>query len=250
VISTGLMGLLIGAIVLAQFKRSERARKDIAKRAVDSSHTSSAGLYVREPAEDLAPTILPKSGTAGRNFGGYLRSNVLELEGRYVCFRPAFTLTGVISAYLMVLRWDDAESCLTFEEEGRADAGHTQRGRVYIPDGRPFISFVTVERGAIRLITVSRPEKQEPGRGLIMTLSNPSGMQFTPASAPVVLRRVENNVTQLGFIPPGAPDYDAYRRELETVIPAFGFFATSPGSGPGTERLAKTAGDARLSIAR
>jgi hypothetical protein len=141
----------------------------------------------------------------------------------------------------MVVRWDDAESCLTFEEEGRADAGHTQRGRVYIPDGRPFISFVTVERGAIRLITVSRPEKQVPARGLIMTLSNPSGMQFTPASAPVVLRRVENNVTQLGFISPGAPDYDAYRRELETVIPAFGFF---------TESLAKTPEDARLSIVR
>jgi len=34
------------------------------------------------------------------------------------------------------VRWDDAASCLTFEEKDRADAGHTQRGRVYIPDGR------------------------------------------------------------------------------------------------------------------
>jgi hypothetical protein len=31
------------------------------------------------------------------------------------------------------------------------------------------MSFVTVERGAIRLIMVSRPDGKEPGRGLIMT---------------------------------------------------------------------------------
>jgi hypothetical protein len=115
-----------------------------------------------------------------------------------------------------------------FEERQRVDAGHTQKGRIYIPDGRPFMSFVTVERGALRLIMVSRPESDMPARGLITTLSNPAGMHFTPASAPIVLKRVVDQTPQLGFIQPGAQDYETYRRDLEKVIPAFGFFAAAP----------------------
>ena len=41
---------------------------------------------------------------------GYTRANVEALEGRYVCFRPAFSATDVISAYLMFVHWDEAES--------------------------------------------------------------------------------------------------------------------------------------------
>jgi hypothetical protein len=37
---------------------------------------------------------------------------------------------------------------------------------------------------------VSRPTQGEPARGLIMTLSNPIGRQFTPACALIVLRRL------------------------------------------------------------
>jgi len=148
VITSGLIGLAIGAMVLAAFKRSERARHDIVEQAVDGARAGIPGCVVLPPAEDLDPATPSRSDVAAQNYGGYSRANVAHLEGCYVCFRPAFTLPGVITAYLMDLRWDDAASCLTFEESGRADAGHTQRGRVYIPDGRPFISFVTVERGA------------------------------------------------------------------------------------------------------
>jgi hypothetical protein len=176
---------------------------------------------------------------------------VEELEGCYVCFRPGFTAADHINAYLVVIRWDEAESCLVFEEQGRADASHTQKGRIYIPDGCPFLNLVTNEKGAIRLITVSRPGKQEPARGLIMTLSNPTGMHFTPASAPIVLKRVPSETPQIGFIRPDSPDYDAYRRELETVMPAFGLLSTvtPPAAKPEAE-LARSAEDVRLSVVR
>jgi hypothetical protein len=177
--------------------------------------------------------------------------NVEELEGRYVCFRPGFTLADLINAYLVVIRWNEAESCLMFEEQGRADASHSQKGRIYIPDGCPFINLVTIEKGAIRLITVSRPKKQEPARGLIMTLSNPSGMHFTPASAPIVLRRIPGEIPQLGYIRPDSPDYDSYRRELETVMPAFGLLAMIPRHVAEPEAgLARSAEDVRLSVVR
>jgi hypothetical protein len=149
------------------------------------------------------------------------------------------------------IRWDEAESCLVFEEQNRADASHIQKGRIYIPDGCPFLNFVTNEKGAIRLITVSRPEKEEPARGLIMTLSNPSGMHFTPASAPIVLKRVPSEIPQIGFIRPGSPDYDAYRRELETVMPAFGLLSMVPPPAAEPEAgLARSTEDVRLSVVK
>jgi hypothetical protein len=228
VMTSGLIGLAIGAMVLWAFKRSERARHDDVEQAAQSVRAGIPGLAALPAAEELDPAAASRAEVSARNYGGYLRTNVAHLEGRYVCFRPAFTAPGVISAYLVDVRWDDAASCLTFEEKDRADAGHTQRGRVYIPDGRPFISLVTVEGGAIRLVTVSRPEQGESARGLIMTLSNPSGMNFTPAGAPIVLKRVADKIPQLGFIRPDAPDYEFYRQELEAVTPAFGFFASAP----------------------
>ena len=234
VLMTSLIGIAIGAMVLWAFKRSERARHDIVEQAT------------LPPADSLDPVVASTSDVAAQNYGGYSRASVKGLEGCYVCFRPAFTRPGVITAYLVDLRWDEAASCLTFEESGRADAGHTQQGRVYIPDGRPFISFVTVERGALRLVTVSRLELPQSARGLMMTLSNPGGMHFTPVSAPVVFKRIVDKVPQLGFIDPEASDYESYRQELEAVAPDFGFFATAPRRVSGTE--ARPAGEPRLSL--
>jgi hypothetical protein len=243
--NTGITGAVIGVMVLAAFRKSERARKD------DAAHARLAGGYTSSPVESLEPFVPSSSGGAAQNFGAYSRLNVERLEGCYVCFRPGFTVADLINAYLVAIRWDEAESCLMFEEQGRADASHTQKGRIYIPDGCPFMNLVTIEKGAIRLMTVSRPENQEPARGLVMTLSNPSGMHFTPASAPIVLKRVPREIPQLGFIRPDSPDYEAYRRELETVMPEFGLLSmvprptAEPEAGP-----ARSAEDVRLSVVR
>ena len=242
--NTGIIGAVIGLMVIAAFRKSERARKNDAALAGLAAYTSA-------PAENIETVVLSGSGVAPRNLGAYSRANVEEMEGRYVCFRPGFTVADVISAYLMVIRWDEAESCLIFEEQGRADASHTQKGHIYIPDGSPFMNLVTIEKGAIRLITVARPGKQEPARGLITTLSNPSGMHFTPASAPIVLRRILGEVPQLGFVRPDSLDYDAYLRDLEKVTPEFGLMRVVPraaaelDAGPSI-----SAGESRLSIVR
>jgi hypothetical protein len=164
-------------------------------------------------------------------------------------FRPAFTSSDVINSYLIVVRWDETASCLVFEEQDRVDAGHLQTGRVYIPDGRPFMSFVTVEKGALRLIMVSRSDGRESARGLIMTPSSSSGTQFIPASAPIVLSRVVDEIPQLGFIRPGNPDYDRYCEELEKVVSAYGFFAPAPHPAPAVEAASiQPADDERLSV--
>jgi hypothetical protein len=243
--NTGLTGVVVGAIVLMALKQSERARKvvvDVAThaRVADSRPSLPAETFGVQSASD---------GVAPQYLGGYSRLNAEELEGCYICFRPGFSVPNLITAYIVHIHWDEFESCLMFEEQGRADAAHTQKGRVYIPDGRPFLSLVTAEKGALRLIMVSRPDKQEPARGLIMTLSNPGGLHFTPASAPIILRRVVGQIPRTGYIGPDLPEYDAYRRELDTVIPAFGLLGTAPQpSVPIATALTKAPQGVRLSV--
>jgi hypothetical protein len=149
-LSTGVTGFIVGAMVLAVFNKSERVRKDSAERAVEGSREDLPMVHAPSLAKDLEDQVLSGS-EAAQKLGGYSRASVEALEGRYACFRPAFSSSDVINAYLMFVHWDETESCLTFEERERVDAGHAQTGRVYIPDGRPFMSFVTVEKGRCAL---------------------------------------------------------------------------------------------------
>ena len=248
VISTGLIGAAIGAMVLAAFRQSERVRKDVAESVVDTPRPSASDGRAAAP---FGKVELPPCSDAAQNLGGYRRANVEVLEGRYLCLRPAFSVRNVIAAYVVTLHWEDSESCLIFEEQGRVDAGYTQRGRVYIPDGKPYMSLLTVEGGAIRLIMVSRPDGARSARGLITTLSNPGGVHFTPVSAPLVLKRLASETPQLGFIKPDSEDYASYWRELEAVMPDYANFAIASG-GPGLAetRTIKAAEEVRLSIVR
>jgi hypothetical protein len=137
-----------------------------------------------------------------------------------------FTKPEFINAYLVKIRWDAKQSCLTFEETDRADSAHIQQGKVYIPFGKPFMNLVTNERGDVRLIMVSRPDSQGVARGLIMTLSLPGGVNYIPASVPIVLRRVgKQELPRLGFVKPEDPEYSIYQKELLGVLPAFGVLA-------------------------
>lgn len=242
VANTGLIGAAIGAMVLAAFRRSERVRRDVAEHAAAAPPPLLGGQTgpITDPVGSPRSTALPA-------LGGYARGNVTELEGSYLCFRPAFSSSGVINAYKVSLHWDDAECCLMFEEQGRVDAGHTQKGPIYIPEGKPFLSLMTIERGAVRLIMVSRPNGTASARGLITTLSNPGGVQFTPVSAPLVLKRVPEAQPQLGFIKPNSPDYAFYRQELDAVMPDYGFFATPPGNS-GRTVSAKAVSDGRFLV--
>jgi hypothetical protein len=114
---------------------------------------------------------------------------------------------------------------LVFQEEDRADRLHTQSGQVFIPDGKPFVSLVTINKGAVRIITVSRPDHQGIARGMIFTLSNPKGMNFIPACTPIVLQKMGSEALAIGLLKPGTPEYTRYIQELVNVSPDFAYAA-------------------------
>ena len=208
-------GIVVGAMVIAMFKKSARR----AQVAASPQISPRADEWEANPA---------KGSWAEIALGGYSHTHVRELEGRYVCFRPTFVNPEIINAYLLTIRWDMKQSCLTFQEDARADSAYIQRGQISIPEGKPYINFVTMDKGDVRLITVSRPDSQGLARGLILTLSNPRGMHFTPASTPVVIKRIGEQVPHLGFVHPEAPDYDFYKAHLLNVVPNYGVIGRPP----------------------
>jgi hypothetical protein len=223
--TTGAAGIVLGVIVLTVFPRSIRSEQTAARLMIIPSANISAALPALEDPTSQALADAAGRGNSGasRDLGGYNRASVEDLEGRYVCFRPAFSHPEVINAYLVAIRWDERRSCLIFEEQSRPDSMHTQQGLVYVPDGKPFISLVTIDKGSMRLLMVARPDGGL-ARGLMMTLANPDGTHFIPASAPVVLRRVGETMPQLGFVHRNAPDYDLYLMQLRSIAPHFGMF--------------------------
>ncbi len=223
----GITGLVLGAIVLAIFPRSIRANERTA--VFNAGHP----MLTKVDAEALGePSSKPTSTMnhveprgALKDLGGYSRESVEELQGRYVCFRPMFINPDIINAYEVTVRWDEKRASLVFEERNRSDSSHSQLGQVYIPDGRPFMSLVTIDKGAVRVIMVTRPDYLGVARGLMLTLSNPGGIYFIPASAPVVLQRLNETSPQFGFVHPDSSDYKMYLDQLNGVAPDFALVA-------------------------
>lgn len=153
-----------------------------------------------------------------KELGGYSLCAVTEMQGTYLCIRPLFGEPEVVTAYLILVRWDDRQSCLCFAEHDRWDTRYTQAGRVHITFGTSFVNFVTVDRGSIRVVMVSQPDNYGFARGLITTLHNPRGMWLIPTSAPVVLKRLEEGEKpRLGLVQPGMPDYETYKALIDSV---------------------------------
>lgn len=230
IVPLGIAGFVLGAIVLAIFPRSIRSNR--ATTIFDPTHSFLLGvggsIVPADGSEDISSSTAGRVGprAASRELGSYSRDSVEEFEGRYICFRPTFSNPAVVNAYEISIRWDDKRACLVFEERNRPDSSHSQVGQVYIPDGKPFMNLVTVDKGAVRVIMVTRPDKAGVARGLMLTLSNPSGIHYVPAVAPAVLQRLSATIPQMGFVHQDSPDYAMYLNHLRDVTPEFATFAS------------------------
>ncbi len=234
----GAAGAVLGAIILAIFPRSVGQERGVIEEIGSIRSGVDGSSLLGSPTQKRSSAITAGMGAVSAlEIGGYTEEAAKELEGRYVCFRPSFSDAGTITAYLVIIRWDETHVCLTFEEHSRPDGAHTQRGMVYLPNGKPFLSLMTIDKGSVRLLMVCRPV-EGIARGVILTLSTPRGTHFIPVAAPVVLRRLGEETPTLGFVRPDMPDYNLYYVQLTSVVPDFGNFvfpALDPAgrAGPG-----------------
>jgi hypothetical protein len=108
----GTAGVVLGAIVLSVFPRSIRSAQAVARMEESQSANMSTPPVLEDPTSRAVEVATMANNSAPRDLGGYSRSGIGELEGRYVCFRPMFSNPEVINAYLVAIRWDETRSCL------------------------------------------------------------------------------------------------------------------------------------------
>jgi transcriptional regulator with XRE-family HTH domain len=152
----------------------------------------------------LKPAAAESATVADETFGSYHRQAVAHLIGDYLCARRAFSKPGFLALYPMSIAWSSSPAGLAFREVnkiGRTD--YSQQGFVHVPPGCAYLHLATVDRGSVRLITVSyvadKLIETEPMRGLILTLSNPVASNHVPAVSPFVMLKLRENDPRAGL---------------------------------------------------
>ncbi len=150
--------------------------------------------------------------------GGYTRPAVEHLIGSYLTIRPSFTKDDVIFAFQTDVSWDESWPSLIFEECNRPDAPYSHRGRVHVPTSSPFIHFVSLTKGAMRMILLPQPDQTDSMRGLITTLSR-QGAAITPVSSPIIYRKLDDAAApQYGEIAAAEPAFNEYKALLDDCL--------------------------------
>ncbi|MCB1509948.1 MAG: helix-turn-helix transcriptional regulator [Hyphomicrobiaceae bacterium] len=172
------------------------------------------GAIASEPTSDEPHQPGASSDMAPVYMGAYTRAAVDHYIGSYLTLRPSFTMPDTIFAFRTDITWDDAWPSLVFEERNRPDAPYSHRGRVHVPPSSQYIHFVSLTKGAMRMIVLTQFAHSQPMRGLITTLSK-SGATIRPVSAPISYMRIEStDQPEYGEIRADSAAYAGYRAEL------------------------------------
>jgi TIR domain len=152
-------------------------------------------------------------------WGGYTRASVSELIGSYLVLRPAFKKPSHVVAYATDIAWDAEMGGLTFQERDRADARHTHRGHVQIPNLSMYMYLVSGENGWLRSVTLSVLDVATEMHGVLASLHNIAGAMYVPVATPVVyLRRANFDADCFGEIKPSDAHHERYFELLRHTV--------------------------------
>jgi len=171
-------------------------------------HAVSGPMELRGEGGMVAPVYM----------GAYTRAATDHFIGTFLTLRPAFSRPGTIIAYRTNIVWDGEWPSLLFEESDRPDAKYQHRGRIYVPSSSMFIHLVSLTKGAMRMVMVSKIDQLGYMRGIITTLHR-KGAMIVPVSSPIVYAQKDDlAVNELGEITTSHERYAAYRSLLDETI--------------------------------
>ena len=221
-------------LLIAQALRSEMAKRRLTQEALAALTGLSLATLGRtlrgkfrpetimliESKLDVPLRAAARTGStvAAAEYGSYHYDAVSHLVGDYLCARRAFSQPGQLALYPIAIRWSPEPAGLAFSETnsiGRTN--YSQKGFIYVPPGCAYLHLATVDRGSVRLITVSfvadKLIDSEPMRGLILTLYNPVASSHVPAVSPFVMFRLRDNDPRRA-LPGLVPETDLKARDI------------------------------------
>lgn len=205
----------------------------------------------------IDPNDLKSVEVSDENHGGYTLENVADYIGHFHAYRWNFSNPTQIVRSTFDITWDKSAHCLRFDEhhcydcsnsELDAQKDYSQNGQIFLSNTINLLQFVTMYRGAIRIITVFKPRLNNPNdwvmRGAVLTQAK-LDVGYQPSASPIVLEKTqEANFAQdlkktVVILNPGDPEYDRIHRELVEVERDCIKFARSPEQGAILGSLAK-----------
>lgn len=161
--------------------------------------------------------------------GSYSRSHHKDYVGNFYYYRRNFHDRREILRSALKIDWDKTKSVLQFEEHQRIrdPSGHwkdrSQKGEISISSTYGLIHLLTVYKGALRLITVTKYRLHDDDdltmHGIILTQTHES-FHPRPSVAAVVFRKVLNSTwgdefkSRVEMIRPGNGEYNSWDQEL------------------------------------
>jgi hypothetical protein len=181
------------------------------------------------------------SNSADVEHGLYSEDLVRSYIGYFYAYRRSFSIADNLVRALFKLEWDAKRACLTFQEFQTYHSSHLarrvhydQRGDVFISNTIGLVHLLTVQEGAVRLITLTRLHHDENYmRGVVLTQSEWPD-HFQPSVSPIFFRKIlvaqdiERLVEQVGPIDPRDPTYPEINRILIHTEDAVAKFARAP----------------------
>jgi hypothetical protein len=156
---------------------------------------------------------------ADTRYGSYAVNHYADYIGRYFGFRRAFTNQTNFLRTVFEISWSEEKRCLEFREEQKyvSSAGRSvdfsQQGDIYINNDVGLLHLVTSDRGAIRLITLSKLRRSDGIlQGVVLTQLRHS-LYYSPAVSPIYLQKAEgvaNGSEVSSLIGPIAPTHEVY----------------------------------------
>ena len=130
-----------------------------------------------------------------------------KITDKFRSFYPIFNRPNMDTEVFTAYAFTDESISLLFEESQRPDVAYAHRGRLHVPTSSPFMHFVSLTKGAMRMVMVSQLDQVGRMHGLITTVAK-SGAMMLPVSAPIVyLRKDTVPDATCGEI---APDHDLH----------------------------------------
>ena len=162
--------------------------------------------------------------------GAYSETLVHDYVGFFYAYRRSFSVSGNFVRSLFKFAWDKTNNCLRFEESQtyhsprlRRRVSYDQTGEVFISNTIGLIHLLTMERGALRLITLTRLHHDENFmRGVVLTQAEWPD-HFQPSISPIYFRKItdpttaEELIRHVGPIEAGDQDYTDIKGNLEQV---------------------------------
>ncbi len=183
--------------------------------------------------KEIATTL-----SSNAQHGSYSEALVQDYVGYFYAIRRSFSVPGDFVRSLFKFEWEKNHNCLRFKEFQSYDSSvlkrrvsYDQTGEVFISNTIGLVHLLTVQLGALRLITLTRlHHDQNFMRGVVLTQKEWPD-HFQPSVSPIYFRKVldDSNPEELaqlvGHIGANDANYAEMKESLDHIAGAVAYFA-------------------------